>query len=53
MEIGFNARYLLDILAQVEGDAAVVRLDSPGSPTIIEAKEGSGAVFVLMPMRVA
>lgn len=52
MEIGFNARYLLDILSQVDGDEAVIRLDSPGSPTIIESKEGNGAIFVLMPMRV-
>ncbi len=52
MEIGFNARYLLDILSQVEGEQAVIRLDSPGSPTIIESKEGNGARFVLMPMRV-
>lgn len=53
MEIGFNARYLLDILSQVEGDEAVIRLDTPGSPTIIESKDGNGARFVLMPMRVA
>lgn len=53
MEIGFNARYLLDILSQIEGDEAVIRLDTPGSPTIIESKEGNGAIFVLMPMRVA
>lgn len=52
MEIGFNARYLLDILSQVEGDQVVIRLDTPGSPTIIESKEGNGARFVLMPMRV-
>lgn len=52
MEIGFNARYLLDILSQIEGDEAVIRLDTPGSPTIIESKEGNGARFVLMPMRV-
>lgn len=52
MEIGFNARYLLDILSQIEGDEAVIRLDTPGSPTIIESKGGNGAHFVLMPMRV-
>lgn len=52
MEIGFNARYLLDILSQIEGDEAAIRLDSPGSPTIIESKGGNGALYVLMPMRV-
>jgi DNA polymerase III subunit beta len=52
LDIGFNSRYLLDIAAQIEGDAAVLRLADPGSPTLIEGKEAKGALYVLMPMRV-
>ncbi len=52
LDIGFNSRYLLDIAAQVEGDSAVLRLADPGSPTLIEAKDAKGALYVLMPMRV-
>lgn len=52
LEIGFNARYLLDIVAQIEGDTVVARLDQAGSPTIIESKDGNGALYVLMPMRI-
>jgi len=52
LDIGFNARYLLDIAAQLEGDTAVFRLADSGSPTVIQDREGAPALYVLMPMRV-
>lgn len=52
LDIGFNSRYLLDIAAQLDGDAAVLRLADPGSPTLIQDKDANGALYVLMPMRV-
>src|SRR5438105_3484304 len=52
LDIGFNSRYLLDIAAQIEGEAAVLKLADPGSPTLIQDKESKGALYVLMPMRV-
>jgi DNA polymerase III subunit beta len=52
LDIGFNSRYLLDIAAQIESEAAVLRLADPGSPTLIQDKEPHGALYVLMPMRV-
>jgi len=52
LDIGFNARYLLDIAAQLDGDTAVLKLADPGSPTLLCDKEGKGALYVLMPMRV-
>jgi len=52
LDIGFNARYLLDITGQLEGDTALFRLADPGSPTLIQDREGSPALYVLMPMRV-
>src|ERR1044071_9295911 len=52
LDIGFNSRYLLDIAAQIEGDVAMLKLADPGSPTLIQDKEASGALYVLMPMRV-
>jgi len=52
IDIGFNSRYLLDIAAQLEGEAAVLKLADPGSPTLIQDRSGSGALYVLMPMRV-
>jgi DNA polymerase-3 subunit beta len=52
IDIGFNSRYLLDIAAQIESEAAVLKLADPGSPTLITDKESKGALYVLMPMRV-
>jgi DNA polymerase III subunit beta len=52
IDIGFNSRYLLDIAAQIESEAAVLKLADPGSPTLIADKESKGALYVLMPMRV-
>ncbi|GJE25251.1 DNA polymerase III subunit beta [Methylobacterium organophilum] len=52
LDIGFNARYLLDITGQLEGDTALFKLADPGSPTLIQDKEGASALYVLMPMRV-
>ncbi len=52
LDIGFNSRYLLDIAAQLEGEAAVLKLADPGSPTLIQDRDTKGALYVLMPMRV-
>jgi DNA polymerase III subunit beta len=52
LDIGFNSRYLLDIAAQIEGEAAVLKLSDPGSPTLIQDRDSKGALYVLMPMRV-
>ncbi|WP_029041068.1 DNA polymerase III subunit beta [Cucumibacter marinus] len=51
-EIGFNARYLLDIIDQIHTDSAVFRFSDAGSPTLVEADTETNALYVLMPMRV-
>ncbi|MFZ0559920.1 MAG: DNA polymerase III subunit beta [Methylovirgula sp.] len=52
LDIGFNARYLLDITNQLDGDTALFKLADPGSPTLVLDREGASALYVLMPMRV-
>ena len=52
LEIGFNARYLLDIAGQLESDQTVFKLADPGSPTMVMDSGDEGALYVLMPMRV-
>lgn len=52
MEIGFNSRYLLDILSQIEGDVTQVILADSTAPTILKDLTDDGALYVLMPMRV-
>ncbi len=51
-EIGFNSRYLMDILGQIEGDMVEVHLADAAAPTLIRENEKSPALYVLMPMRV-
>jgi len=52
LEIGFNARYLLDISAQLESGTVRFLLADPGSPTMVQDDSESSALYVLMPMRV-
>ena len=52
MEIGFNARYLLDILDQIEGGNVELLLSDAASPTVMKDSEDDSALYVLMPMRV-
>ncbi|WP_310496187.1 DNA polymerase III subunit beta [Sandarakinorhabdus sp.] len=51
-EVGFNYRYLLDILAQVGSDQVDVHLSDAAAPTLIRESDDSAALYVLMPMRV-
>ena len=52
MEIGFNARYLLDVAAQLSGSEAQFMLADPGAPTLIHDAVDESTLYVLMPMRV-
>jgi DNA polymerase III subunit beta len=52
IEIGFNARYLLDITAQLQGDEAEFKLADAASPTLLGDPADPSALYVLMPMRV-
>ena len=52
LEIGFNARYLLDIASQIEGENISFDLSDGASPTIVRDAADPRALYVLMPMRV-
>ncbi|MCI0468156.1 MAG: DNA polymerase III subunit beta [Beijerinckiaceae bacterium] len=52
IDIGFNARYLLDITEQLDSDTVLFKLADPGSPTLLQDRDGAAALYVLMPMRV-
>ncbi len=52
MEIGFNARYLLDIAQQIQGEGAQFTLADSASPTVVKDVADGSALYVLMPMRV-
>jgi DNA polymerase-3 subunit beta len=52
LEIGFNARYLLDIAEQIEGEGARFAMADAASPTVVRDTADGSALYVLMPMRV-
>lgn len=52
IEIGFNAKYLLDITSQIEGEGCRMTLADAASPTIIQDNSDPSALYVLMPLRV-
>ncbi len=54
-DIGFNARYLMDIAAALNGDQAQFLFADAGSPTIVRdagEKADAATLYVIMPMRV-
>ncbi|MDF3415157.1 DNA polymerase III subunit beta [Sulfitobacter sp. M57] len=52
LEIGFNAKYLLEIASQVDRENAVFLFNSSGDPTLMREGNDMTAVYVVMPMRV-
>ena len=52
LDIGFNAKYLLEIASQVDRENAVFLFNSSGDPTLLREGNDTSAVYVVMPMRV-
>jgi DNA polymerase III subunit beta len=52
LDIGFNSRYLLDILGQIDSGEVEFHLNDQASPTLIKEVSDTNALYVLMPMRV-
>ncbi len=52
LEVGYNFRYLLDILSEIKGETVQITFSDASSPSIIRDTADSAAIYVLMPMRV-
>jgi DNA polymerase-3 subunit beta len=52
MEIGFNARYIQDMSAQMDGEEIELAMADASSPTVVRDPKDGSTVYVLMPMRV-
>jgi DNA polymerase-3 subunit beta len=50
-EIGFNPEFLRDGLESVPSEEAALKLISPLRPGLIEAADGSGFLYLIMPIR--
>ena len=52
LEIGFNAKYLQEIAAQIDRENAVFLFNGSGDAALIREGDDPSAVYVVMPMRV-
>ncbi len=51
MTVGYNARYLMDILQAMAGESVLLLLQEPLSPTILQEPDKQDYTCVVMPMR--
>lgn len=49
---GFNARYLLDVLGVMDGEAVSLQMDNPLSPCLVREPGNAGFTCVVMPIKV-
>lgn len=52
IEIGFNSRYMLDILSQMSSNKVMIKFKDGNSPAILQGENEQNALFVLMPVRI-
>ncbi len=50
--IGFNARYIRDVLGVMRGDAVRIHFRDGLSPVLLDSDEDESTLFVIMPMRI-
>ncbi len=51
-DIGFNSRYLLDVLSRVEGNTLRMHIGDATAPVILQDADNEYALYVVMPVRV-
>ena len=52
IEIGFNSKYIMDIVNNLEDEVICINLNDNTSPITAQEKSNDKLVYVLMPMRV-
>lgn len=52
IEMGFNARYVLDVVQQIKGDTFQIHVNDATIPAIVKDSKDENALYVLMPMRI-
>ena len=51
LEVGFNARYFIDILQAMDSDIVELGFIDNSSPCMIQGKDDKGFLGLIMPMR--
>jgi DNA polymerase-3 subunit beta len=52
LDVGFNARYVLDVAGQIESEFIQFVFGDAASPSLVRDSSDSSALYVIMPMRV-
>ncbi|MEE2694243.1 MAG: DNA polymerase III subunit beta [Pseudomonadota bacterium] len=52
LEVGFNARYLLEMTEQIRGERISFQMEDGASPAVVGDGKDPRTIYVLMPMRV-
>lgn len=52
INVAFNAKYILDILKNLEGDKAIISMNSPLNPVCITSAQEEDYTYIVTPVRV-
>ncbi len=52
IEIGFNAKYLMDIVAQISTEELILSLKDPTTSAVFHTPQERSTLYILMPMRI-
>ena len=52
LSLGFNARYMLDVIAAISSEKVVLELQDPLSPVLVKEDGNEDYKCVVMPMRI-
>lgn len=52
IEIGFNARYMIDVLKVLSDDEIMMNMNTPITPCVITPTEGDNYLYLVLPVRI-
>lgn len=52
IEIGFNARYMIDVLKVLSDDEIMMKMNTPITPCVITPTEGDNYLYLVLPVRI-
>lgn len=53
LDIGFNSKYILDVMKAVSDESVVLEFNSSVSPCLIKPLEGKGFEYLVLPVRIS
>ena len=52
IEIGFNSKYILEMISHLDEEKLILEFNDSTSPLIVRESSSNNLIYVLMPMRV-